>query len=72
LNATVIIQLLNLIIAGTEGIGRAIALKQQLEQFQAENNRDPTQAEWDALFSSIDIDSARIDAADDRLNPPSV
>lgn len=59
---------LSLFDAGSAAYERAIALRVKLAAMQAEG-REPTQAEWDALFASIDDDSARLDAADKRLNP---
>lgn len=59
---------LSLFDAGSAAYARVVELRGKLAAMQAEG-RDLTQSEWDALFVSIDDDSARLDAADKRLNP---
>lgn len=59
---------LSLFDAGSAAYARVVTIRAKLSAMQAEG-RDPTQSEWDALFASIADDSARLDAADKRLNP---
>lgn len=59
---------LSLFDAGSAAYARVVELRAKLAAMQAEG-RDPTQSEWDALFASIEHNSARLDAADKRLNP---
>ncbi len=63
-----ILRLLDLVVAGTMAFERFNEMKTRLEAMKAEG-RDPTPAEWEALFADIDIDSGRLDDADKRLNP---
>lgn len=63
MSADLIIQLLNIFIAGSAGVERFIALRDQLSAMKAEG-RDPTEAEWEALLSSVTDDSTALDAND--------
>lgn len=63
-----ILRLLDLFVAGSLAFEQLQAMKARLEQMKAEG-RDPTAEEWEELFGSIEADSARLDAADKRLNP---
>lgn len=65
---TLILRLLDLLVAGSVAHERFAELRQRLAVIKAEG-RDPTDAEWEELFSTIESDSARLDAADKRLNP---
>jgi zinc transporter ZupT len=63
MNVDVIIQLLNLFIAGTAGVERFVALREQLTAMKNEG-RDPTDAEWQTLLDGIADDSTALNAND--------
>jgi len=63
-----LIKATDLFIAGTVSAEQWQQVRQDLAQMKAEN-RDPTKAEFDVLFASIEADTAAIEAADKRLNP---
>lgn len=62
-----ILKLIDLAEAGALTAGRVSELRSRIAVMQAEG-RDPTDAEWSALFDNIDANSAALDAADRRLN----
>jgi hypothetical protein len=64
----IILKLIDLAEAGAFTVERANEVRRLIQEMQTEG-RDPTQAEWEALWSRIDSNSARLDAADKRLNP---
>lgn len=66
---TAMMRLLDLLVAGTVALEQFQAMRARLSQMQAEG-RDPSAAEWEALFATIDADAARLNAADRRLNEP--
>lgn len=56
----ILLKVLDLAAVGALTYERAVALKAQIDAMQAEG-RDPTDAEWAALFDAIDADSAELD-----------
>ena len=62
------LKLLDGIITGAIALERLDAIRDRMAAMKAEG-RDPTDEEWAALFSAIDVDSARLDEADKRLDP---
>lgn len=61
------LKLIDLAEAGVLTVGCINELRSRIAVMQAEG-RDPTDAEWNDLFSDIDGNSAALDAADQRLN----
>lgn len=68
MNAETALRFFDLAITGLVALERLRARRDELAAIVAEG-RDPTPEEWAALFSSIDSNEARLDAADKRLNP---
>ena len=66
----IILQLLNIVVAGTAAIAQLDALRAQVQAMTTEG-REPTEAEWAALQAMVDGLGVRLDAADQRLSPPS-
>lgn len=64
----IVLRLLDLLVAGLGALPQIEALKAKLALFKAEG-RDPTPEEWEELFSAIETDTDRLNAADERLNP---
>jgi hypothetical protein len=64
----IILKLIDLAEAGAFTVERANEIRGFIQDMQNED-RDPTPAEWEALWSRIDSNSERLDAADKRLNP---
>jgi len=67
MNTALILKLLDLLVVGTMSFERLAALRAQVAAMVAEG-RDPTEAEWDALFAESDQLDMRLEAADKRLN----
>jgi hypothetical protein len=63
----IIIQLLNLGLAAGEAYARFADIRDRLEAMKAEG-REPTEAEWAELDAEVSALTARLEAADDRLN----
>lgn len=66
---TVVLQLLNITIAGAQGYEELMSIRSQVEQMVADG-RDPTDEEWTSMLSSIQSLTSRLAAADERLNDP--
>lgn len=64
----IILKLVDLAQAGVATAEHWQQIRARIEAMVAQN-RDPTIAEWNALFDEIDADSAALDAASKRLNP---
>lgn len=63
----IILQILNIAVAGSAAIEQLSAIRAQVEEMTADG-RDPTDAEWQSLLADIQSLSARLEAADERLN----
>lgn len=65
--ATTILRMLDALVVGTAALERIQLAREKVRQMIA-LGRDPTEQEWDDLFFDISMSSARLDAADKRLN----
>jgi hypothetical protein len=65
--AELILKILDLAVVGAMSFDRLQALRAKVATIVAEG-REPTDDEWAALIGDIDEASARLDAADHRLN----
>ena len=63
----VLVQILNIVVAGSAAIEQLAAIRAQVEAMVAQG-RDPTEAEWAGLLADIEALGARLSAADERLN----